>query len=365
MPLTLYTPGHGFFMDTLIMYGLISPFLERSDIDFEVHGVGGFFEIQVANLSLDEYAELLSNEINDQETGITNLLLNELRLVQRQSEKRLVENLKRLSRFKEARGILESYLTPGHSESEGRRTGGQHTWLPLYPHLGKYSPGSFRYAPKNYVTCPACIALASLGFKTASIAIRGLKSRNKIQTILLTFEGKLPGEILKRMLLYVSSEFNENIRVDKRVRRAADILPLTTFTNLLLTYLTSDLIVQLYEAEASFIIQSLTFEIIRGGVVQIRGYGELPVDKYLSSLAQLIMLDKEFGVSEGSLKKLRSISEELIRKEEATALEALYSFLNTRSPLDLYKASRQIVKSLEKGFGKLFCQELAFLIQVK
>jgi len=364
MSLTLYTPGHGLFMDTLIMYGLISPFLRKTDIDFEVRGTGGFFEIRIEDLSLDEYASLLAGEVQNSREEIKKLLLNELRLVQKQSEKKLVKNLDHLTEFEKASNALKSYLTPGHAESEGRRAGGQHTWLPLYPHLGKYSPGSFRYHPRNYVTCPTCIALASLGFKTASITIRGLKSRNKIQALLLTFEGELFGDNLRDLLVYINSNEFRNVQNDKRVRRAADLLPLTTFTNLLLTYFTSDIVAQLHKAEASFIVQSLTFEIIRGGVTQIRGYEELFIDRYLSSLAQLSMLDRELKMIDGSFKKLRSLSEELIRKEETAALEALYSFLNTRNPYDLYKASRQIVKSLEKGFGKQFCQELALLISV-
>ena len=113
------------------------------------------------------------------------------------------------------------------------------------------------------------------------------------------------------------------------------------------------------------------------------------VDRYLSSLVHLMLLDEERSKKTGEppvdpLERLRKLTERLLREEEpaavealykqvreqraprlrhGVAIEALYRFLNTRAPSDLYTASRQVFKALKEGLGREFCKVLACLIR--
>jgi len=177
-----------------------------------------------------------------------------------------------------------------------------------------------------------------------------------MNAILITFEGKVSGRTLKRVLTYLrEDEVVRAIGSEKRFRQAADILPLNTFLGLIFTCFAGDVLAELYYSDASFLAESLTFEISRG-VVQIRGYEEIPVDGYLSSLVNLV----EKG--EGAELRLRDVLKMLLDRGEVSAIDAIYQFLTTRRSEDLYRASRLVAKALERGFGKDLCKSLASII---
>lgn len=361
LSISLYTPGHGTFMDTLIMYGLISPLRRRSDIEFHVCGNKNFFQIIIQNVGLDEYSKWISNEIDDTKEDVMKWLVNELKVVQSKSKKFLNEFFDRYSEKSEVLSALESYLIIGHSSEEGRIKGKRfHTvWLPLYPQLGKYSTELFRYPSIPYMACPFCISLSALGFVKAVIIVRGLKERrrretNRVQAVLLTFEGTLPGETVTRLMDYINSdEYNKEVKSNRLIRRGANILPAATFTYLLLSFFSGELCAHLQRSDAIFKTQSIIFETAK--VAQIRGYKEVTVDKLFHALMQLS--------NGGHLERLRHLSKELLEKEEVAALEKLYDFIEKRTISDLYVASRSIVKALEKGFGRHFCEDLIRLLR--
>ena len=359
MIIELYTPAHGLFPDTLIMYGLVSPLRTHTDIEFDVVGHGTFFHILIKDIDRERYSELLSKEMDDNKEGVRSLLISNLRLIQKKSEKGLIKCFEMFKDEKEIFRYLDKCSKPGHAEEEGRYPREEESftaWLPLYPQSGKYATRLFKYDPgRAYKMCPFCISLATLGFAKSVIAIKGLDRRErKINSILFTFEGKVRGDTIRKLLTYIDSEaYNREVKNDRSIRRGADILPLSTFTSLLLAFLTGELIAELYYSEASFKAQSLTFEVSR--VVQIRGYNEAVIDKLLYALTQLSQND--------CLDELRKLSKKLLYGEEVSALDFLYGFLENRTASDLYKASRSITKALERGFGKDFAQKLALLIR--
>ncbi|MCD6592282.1 MAG: hypothetical protein J7K78_04630 [Thaumarchaeota archaeon] len=355
MELTLYTPGHGIFMDSLIMYGMTSPIPHE---EYEIYGSRDFFEIKIRDMNLESYAEKLRSSIFSKREHILQLLVDRLKLVQKKSRSKLQECMDQCMNLDFLINGLREYLRPGHAEREGRDCKvkrAQTAWLPLYPHLGKYLTSEFKYSQKEYRVCPTCIVLASLGLVEGSMIVRGLRLR--MNAILITFEGKVSGRTLNRVLTYLrEDEVVRAIGSERRFRQAADILPLNTFLGLIFTCFAGDVLAELYYSDASFLAESLTFEISRG-VVQIRGYEEIPVDGYLSSLVNLV--EKGGGAE---LSKLRDVLKMLLDRGEASAIDAIYQFLTTRRPEDLYRASRLIAKALERGFGKDLCRSLASII---
>lgn len=359
MGLKIFTPSHGIFMDSLIMYGLVSAFY-LSDAEYRVSGTAGIFKLEVEGVSLGEVANLIANNIKDNKEAIVEHLINRLRVVQKGSQKRLESYLNSNSSPEVvAKNLERSYMSPGHAQQEGRYHKGQHVWLPFYPHIGKYFTGEYTYPPISYSVCPSCIAFASLGFYKAAIPIPHIIRKNASHVILLSFEGEVYGKILAEILRFINSD--DFILVVNRLRFATEKIPLNTFTYILLTQLTSNTIRSLYESNATWVALSTTFDVVRGQVVQIRGYEEASIDRYLSSLVHLMKMDEKYNIN--PLEKLRSVTEKLVRKGETAAVEALYRFMNTRSYPDLYTATRQIVKTLGEGFGKSFCEELICLIQ--
>ncbi|MBO3842955.1 MAG: hypothetical protein FGF48_11175, partial [Candidatus Brockarchaeota archaeon] len=229
MTIELYTPGHGLFPDTLIMYGLVSPLRTHTNIEFEVLGCGTFFHILIKDIDLKWYSELLSKEIDDNKEDIRNLLIDNLRLIQEKSEGKLIECFETFKDEKEIFRHLNKYLKTGHAKEEGRypkEEGCFTAWLPLYPQSGKYATRLFRYDPgRAYKMCPFCISLATLGFARSVITIKGLDPRErKINSILLTFEGEVRGDIIRKLLTYIDSEaYNREVKNDRSIRRGADI----------------------------------------------------------------------------------------------------------------------------------------------
>jgi hypothetical protein len=366
MSLRIYTPGHGLFLDSLIMYGLASA-LSEGNLEYHVIGSAHAFELSVESASASDVANLIAYVMERCKESVVKLLADDLRLVQREVSNKMRAFLSEVATSDKVKRLLQTYFVPGHARDEGREARGkQHVWLPFYPHIGKYFAGEYRYKPKEYGVCPFCIALASLGFFKAALPIRYPPPGITSNVVILSFEGKVSGDVLNRMMSYVKSpEFVQEVLERRSLHRAARMLPLATFNLMLLTFFSAELLEALYEAAASWTALSTTFDVVKGGVVQVRGYEEMSIDQYLSSLVRLIEADEKRTRKANPLERLRILAERLLREggEDPAALEALYRFLLSRTPSDLYTASRQVVKRLGEGFGKDFCEELACLIQ--
>lgn len=348
------------------MYGLACA-LREQHLKYDVSGFAQAFEVDVDVADISDVASAIAYTMFKYKEDINKKLSNELRLIQRDSSRKLTTYLNSMTDEKEVLRYLSGYLAPGHARNEGRwASGGQHVWLPFYPHIGKYFTKEFKYESRNYGVCQLCIALAALGFYRAAVSVTSKQPIPTTHVIVLSFEGRVTGDVLNQIVDWVGgSAFNEKASL---VREAAQSLPLGVFIQVVLACLTPDLLIRLHEAKALWRVSSATFEVVKGGVVQVRGYEDMVVDRYLSSLVHLMLLDEERSKKTGGppvnpLKRLHELTERLLGKEEPVAIEALYRFLNTRAPSDLYTVSRQVFKALEKGLGKEFCEALACLVR--
>ena len=366
MSLRIYTPGHGLFLDSLIMYGLASA-LNEGNFEYRVVGSAQAFELSVEGASASDVTNLIAYVMEKCKEDIVKLLADDLRLVQREVSNKLRAFLSEAATSDKVEKLLRTYFVPGHARDEGREARGkQHVWLPFYPHIGKYFTGEFKYKSKEYGVCPFCIALASLGFFKAALPIRYPPPGVTSNVVILSFEGQVSGDVLSRVMSYLRSpEFVQEVLGRRSLHRAARILPLTVFNWVLLAFFSAELLKALYEAAASWTTLSATFDVVKGGVIQVRGYEEMSIDRYLSSLVRLIEADERRSRKANPLNRLQVLTEQLLKegKEDPASLEALYRFLISRTSSDLYTASRQVVKRLGEGFGKDFCEELACLIQ--
>jgi len=356
----LYTPGHGFFMDSLIMYGIISSI--PSDIEYRVSGRAGLFEIEIEDKDIYNISNFIAGSIDQFKEHIVKLLVEESKLVQKGSQRRLEIFLKRYSDPNiVAQDLEQAYTSPGHAQTEGRFHRGQHVWLPLYPHIGKYFTGEYKYQASNYGVCPLCITLAVVGFSKAAILVPYNPPKNASLVIILSFEGEVSGKVLREMLSCIGGEdFHQTI---SKLRLIINNIPSNIFIYMLLAKWTKEAIIYLYESKAAWTAFSTTFEIVKGQVAQVRGYEEVSIDRYLSSLAYLIQIDEKYKCEVNPLGKLQIITDYLVKSGEPAAIEALYRFLNTRLPSDLYRAVRQIDR-VGGIVGKGFCRELAWLTQL-
>jgi hypothetical protein len=356
----LYTPSHGFFMDSLIMYGIISCL--PSNVKYRVSGSAGLFEIEIEDKNAHKISNFIAGYIDQYKESIVNLLIEQSKLIQKSSQRKLEAFLKRYSNPSiVAQDLEQKYTSPGHAQNEGRFHKGQHVWLPLYPHIGKYFTEEYKYRAEKYGVCPLCITLAVAGFSKATILTPYNPPKNASLIIAFSFEGEVFGEVLRKMLSYIGSE--DFRQVVSKLRPIINDIPSNIFIYMLLAKWTRETIVYLYESKAAWTAFSTTFEIVKGQVAQVRGYEEASIDKYLSSLAYLIQIDEKHKYNLNPLEKLQIITDYLVKNREPAAIEALYRFLNTRLPSDLYRAIRQIDR-IGGVVGKGFCRELAWLTQL-
>ena len=367
MEVKIYTPGHGVYTDTLIMYGIVSSLVERGVKNCVINGIAGSYEISIKDdITINDIAQIISENIDEYRSSILNLLINELHLIQSSSGNKLHKYLRdAVDPSFLANELATKYSSPGHAQNEGRYGKGQHIWLPLYPHIGKYLTREFRYVSKNYGVCSTCISLASLGFLKAVIPLYYLREKKlSSYVLLLSFDGIVELKNLEDYLAFPRSEtFVKKIKNDFIVKKSLDVLPLITVTYMIIAGFSHRIIWNLYMSNAIWKAISVLFEISKG-VAQIRGYSEIPIDRFLFSLVRLREIDDKKGFNIDPVNRIFELSKKLVYKEETVAVETLYRFLETRDINDLYKLSRSIIIALDSGLGKNLTHELAHLVKI-
>ncbi|RLI23922.1 MAG: hypothetical protein DRO52_06285, partial [Candidatus Hecatellales archaeon] len=308
--LEVYTPGHGSYLDTLIMCGICWPLMEE-DINYTVTGINGTFKIEIEEVNCEELTNIVRSKLRNNKEGIEELF-SKYGLLGRDSLRKLERYL---SDFL-SKGDISKFRRPGHAWEEGRGKKGQHAWLPLYPQMGKYLTGEFKYKPENYGICPLCITLASLGFYKAIIPVKPFPPENFINLLLPSFDGTLTSEQLNLLLDELRSDYFGRIISSREFGNAAGILPLSVFTHLVVAFFTSQLLREIVRSKASWKILSTRFEIVRGGL-QVRGYEEYTIDRFVSSLVKLLEIDED-GDRKGRprinpLERLNEITLSLLR----------------------------------------------------
>lgn len=351
----LHTPGHGLFTDTLMMYSIASA-LRDYEINFSVTGYQTHYSVEV-KASLDDAARALAQQTR-RKLEETSDLLRKRKLLREAEMAALRRCLNKLSDEGGARDYLLELTSPNHSALEGRGKIGITMWLPLNPMIGKYVTGPYKYRSKSYGVCTGCIALSALGYSTATIifrtfSIRAGKPASLVNVLLLSFEGSMNMEVLSSLLEDLDSKVREtDVSYQKfagKARRAGNValLPLSMAA---LAYLKGDVASKLAESAAKFKAVSLAFEIVR--VLQIRGHCEVDVDILLSALSSLAEADeraKSKGERAGRLEGFRLLIENLLESDDANVLlEALWSFISSRTHAELYDAVRGFVKAADR-----------------
>ena len=350
---TLHTPGHSSYTDSLIMYGLTYALREAPGL--RVRGLATHYVVE-ANVSLDEAAEYVSLAFDSD-------VVDALRgpRIGRLFTARDVENAAQALRDSaQVREYLAELTSPGHSRREGKLGSGKTLKLPLMPAAGKYLHVDLtrrvKYDTKQYLACNWCIGLAMLGLVKGALLLSF--GTAKLVTV-LAFEGEVGGRIFKELFAELESQYGaeEERGLADEVARSLDQLPLRVATYLTIFSLSRELVTMMDEAQARWRALSARFETARA--VQVRGYQDFDVDALISTMAHVIRVDEEVGAGvwdpliDDIMSRLVRISraKASVAQHAVDALEALLSFFTTRDMADLYQSARSCLKAFNYRFG--------------
>ncbi|RZN59540.1 MAG: hypothetical protein DSO07_10360 [Thermoproteota archaeon] len=354
MQLELHTPGHSIYTDTLMMYALAGAAGNQLE---KVLGRENSYTL-ILNISIDELADKLYNEFNE----------NENQLKSRFTRARLLseKDIEEAKKFIENKDSLVEYLrklhNPGHAREEGRQ-GGEHILkLPLMPIAGKYLrtdlTTSERYKVREYRVCAYCSSIAMLGL---NIGLLDVSMRGTSILMTLSLEGEVERDTLVDLIdsikqLYIELD-TEGEGFLTELRNCIDNLPTRLFGYLVLTGLDDKVILSLDESNARWRALVVRFETARA--VQVRGFHSIELDSTLSSLADLIRLERKAQTNyRGPLNDLR---DNLLKNGAADAVEKLFDFLSSRDIEKLYHLARSSYTTLKRGFGSQLIEGLACL----
>lgn len=328
----IYTPGHGIYPDTLIMYSICNAALKaRKPVLLEVKGAGYYYEIEVKDL--EELARSIANDISKEEE---NILKKVGYFTQPQEERKLRNSLVYLSHYKDCLQFLKELSAEGHAGDEGRRGGEATSPVAFTPFAGKYFTGQFNYPAKPYKLCNGCLGLLTYGFFKGTISTSQLRSKDRVIFIIFTiaFEGYMDKDQIREVLgLY---EHEDSVR--REIAKYLDLVPLRVLIQILISRLGRDIVRSMDEADASWRGIGVKFEKEKGrAAMEIRGLCELIVDPILNALSTIESDDYESF--------LRLVDE----LEDPTALAYLYEYLFKRNMDLLAKASRYIYQNRPMG----------------
>ena len=334
----IITPGHGVYPDSLIMYAILRGALE-ADVLEQVIGFGGSYTIVIQDLM--ELAREISNVTVSYHDYIMEAVGPFIQVAERKKIERALHELAN-------RGACYSYLTsllsPGHSVNEGRIGKRLPTApLALLPHAGKYLTSDFSSVSRAYAVCEHCLAFLTLGFFAGSI--RPISPPDFL-SIVITFEG-LVSEERARMLVGQLEEFRK-----KALQGRMPSIPLRVAVWHLVNLFMRDTIRAMSGAEASWQAIGFRFQKPRG-VLQIRGTIGLHLDPLLDCLSKL----------PGDVyDRLQKLAGKLLDHESLSALEYLYTFLNSRNLDELSKATREIY-TVDRGLLTFVEKTVATLVR--
>lgn len=403
--LILYTPGHSFYTDTLITYGLIRLLTKILGklIWLRVLGTGVNYVIKIRGIDLEHLSEAIAGYIKEESARFE----KELVFVSKNEAKTYLDgrvglfNKKDVSTFimtlkdKAAlRNFLEDLQSPAHALNEGKITSGRlaksKLKLPLMPTSGKYLAQDLTVTNKfsdnrYYRVCEYCAALAAVGLCYGALTAKWEKWAI---IITLGFEGEVSGDTIQYTLSLIDSEADTLARFERGMKFSEisdilplslelswsmDALPLRTLLQAMLCLFTDTAIRGLGESNASWKALSVKFDASRAksGNLQVRGYNEVILDPVINALAELmnnsIMPDFREKVKR-LLRASRSKGPE--SGDAVTALESLFGFFQTRRISDLYSfirsyeiSMRKLSKSLKykPSLSKKICHELISL----
>jgi len=317
----IYTPSHGTYPDTLIMYGLSRAAFDAGTL-LGVKGAGNYYEIEVNDLEslASNLAFLIENE--------KSTIIDEVGWFTQPAERKKLERaLEYLSDKRRCLQLLNKLTKIGHTNEEGRGKGDESVPLAFIPYAGKYLAGQFGYKAKAYKLCIGCLGLLSYGFFEGTVRIP-----QHLLIVTVAFEGNVDSKCIGEVL--------GSLKINRgEVRRFSDLVPLRTLIYIITSKFGWDVIVSMDEASASWKGIAIKFNKVRA-VLQVRGMCELTLDPVLDALS---------CVRGDNFQVFLSLLENLGKTENSTALIYLFEYLFKRDIDILARASRSIYQSAPMG----------------
>jgi len=410
--LVINTPGHHFYTDTLIAYGLSYPLtraVTMPERDLEVVGRGSSYTIIVRGLTLSEAAEAVARFVEEKKTELE----RELAVTSKKevttyadgrigllSKKDVSEYIKALLSEDELEKFLDSLRSESHALGEGRVKVGKGLKsklrfplvtmiLPFMPAAGKYLTQDLttthRYEDEPYKVCVYCAAFAALGLYRGALTSRWGKWA---LVVTVGFEGSADGRVLQYTQDLISEEASllanlsrsakfaeiwERLPLSLELGMSLEALPARTLIQALVCLFADAAIRGLAEANASWRALSVKFDAtrVKSKSLQIRGYDEIVLDPVISALADLL----EKGIVDDFRNKVRSLLRAARSRgpesgDAVTALESLFAYFQTRRLSDLYSFVRSFEAVMERSsktakykpsLTKRLCQALVTL----
>ncbi|MEM4469002.1 MAG: hypothetical protein QXS32_08070 [Candidatus Nezhaarchaeales archaeon] len=325
----IYTPGHGTYPDTLIMYGLSRAAFDAGTL-LGVKGAGNYYEIEIVN-DLESLASNLAFLIENEKLTI----IEEVGWFTQPAERKKLERaLEYLSDKRNCLQLLNKLMKIGHANEEGRGKGDESVPLAFIPYAGKYLAGQFKYKAKAYKLCIGCLGLLSYGFFEGTVRIP-----QHLLTVTVAFEGNVDSKCIGEVL--------GSLKIDRgEVGKFSDLVPLRTLIYIITSKFGWDVVVSMNEANASWKGIATKFDKVRAkfdkvrAVMQVRGMCELTLDPVLDALSR---------VRGDNFQAFLSLLENLRKTENSTALIYLFEYLFKRDIDILARASRSIYQSVPMG----------------
>jgi len=383
---SLYTPGHCIFTDSLIAYGIVSSIIkELPDCakDIMITFTGSEYVVEINGLSLEDVVECIILSVMNFRDDIISELVDTCRVIQRQSRIKLENLLDTLMNKDLIRKSLSTYAERGHriKYGEGRRAKtkkAQHLdtmWLALMPPAGKFRLGLFNAKSIPYLACTTCRALASvglyyigmMGFRRgeAAKARRDKPTAGESIEIVPVFNGSIRGELILDYMDILSRDF-ENIRF--RIEDVLDKLGIDLISKLAIVQLAivgggNELVKKLYYSEASWHLISIK---LTEGATRLEGYDSIHIDPLIKGLYLIInegVLSDFYALIDESIRRLMEKKAkrrlELSRQinVDVDTIDYLVRFLEERSEDMLYRAVRTAYK--DENLGNKLSRQLA------
>lgn len=353
MSVRVYTPGHGLYTDTLILYGITLPLcealgerlLKQPDL-IRAKSLGQVYELEIQVNTSSDIARAISNYMSRHKSEMMNRLSG--KPLGFFSEKDVDVVAQALTDTNGMGAYIQDLTKPGHSKRkrEGRKGRGNTMRLPLMPIAGKYLHEDLtqasRYPQAQYKACNYCCALASLGLSQASLPILGAVGRewHRIVTV-LAFEGEVNGDYFRLLNNYRVSDWE---RFYSRLGKAVAQLPLRVLVKYVVTHFSPTLVRGMRGALARWYVFSVDFA-GRPKAPQIRGFQDLEITPLITGLSKLYKLP---NISTLATVELQGLLDLLVESGEAQALEALMDFIATRKLEYLYIFARGTYSAIER-----------------
>ena len=240
----LWTPGHNFITDSLIMWGLIS--ILDTDCKGKVIGTGGRYRIILeGDCKLEErLIDMLKDKVTTETKGKrTRYVLQDDRFsasVDFNTRDGSAESVaKVVEELKEGSIKLKDVFSFNHIENFdegrlGRAKNLKSLYVPFSGVYGKFLTTDFKYEDRPYKVCYYCITLSYLGF-TNSVSV--VKRKTERLYFILGFEGEASIDGLRSLLnpiWYKEGEKSLSRALSFRSKKEAALSPLS----LSLIYLT-------------------------------------------------------------------------------------------------------------------------------